>query len=553
MSEMSTNDTGSEAVDIALLAVHGIGNQRQMATVAEVGGALVGSMRGWLAPATVTESRHQGSETVPAHARVAIDRVDDEPLSALVAEGWWADAVPAPGTWTLLKWLVLVVPFVVPRVLDAGLRRSSYRMDETPWWHPVFLASAAIRLGQNVFVVGVTLALLCVLFALWALALPRAAFDGLRGPRPPKERRALWLPIAAGIAIGTLLVALVPGPTAPKLALVAPAALAGVLFVTLPRLVNTVLASFIGDCYALLRRPEIERAMVKRVEDALAWLEGQVGDAPIVIVAHSQGAEIVRRVLAERTRPVRGLVTYGSGIAKLKAVGHLRDAPWRAMGAFALRVLSAALVVLGAVLALSDGGSASSLLVAVGLLAAAAASLTAARAVLQHIFAKESQDVLGIGPERVGRWVDFYTANDPVSEGELPIEEPWGRSSEIVNWRVLLVDHIAYWHNVQAFRAAVALELADMIGRGRGDEVRSGVEAAAAERARGVARGVAIRWALLAGVVAAFALGAGAVRFALAGAVIAAGAAAEVLLFVRARERARRWSPCTTAPRRVAH
>ena len=88
--------------------------------------------------------------------------------------------------------------------------------------------------------------------------------------------------------------------------------------------------------------------MVGRVEQRLAWLEAQVGDAPVVVVAHSQGTEIARRVLAERDQPVRGLVTLGSAIAKLGAVGSLRDAPWRYTGAFALRICSAVALVLAA-------------------------------------------------------------------------------------------------------------------------------------------------------------------------------------------------------------
>ena len=86
-------------------------------------------------------------------------------MRALVAEGYWADTVRTPTPWTLLKWLLAVVPFVVPRVLDGGLRRNSERMDRlrrsrAPHRLAGFAGLALWRLAQNVFVVGVTLALL---------------------------------------------------------------------------------------------------------------------------------------------------------------------------------------------------------------------------------------------------------------------------------------------------------------------------------------------------------------------------------------------------------
>ena len=63
--------------------------------------------------------------------------------------------------------------------------------------------------------------------------------------------------------------------------------------------------------------------MIERVQHDLDWLEWNA-NAPLVVVAHSQGAEIVRRVLVGRSSPVASLVTFGSGIEKLDAVAQLR-------------------------------------------------------------------------------------------------------------------------------------------------------------------------------------------------------------------------------------
>ena len=70
---------------------------------------------------------------------------------------------------------------------------------------------------------------------------------------------------------------------------------------------------------------------------------------------------------------------------------------------------------------------------------------------------------LEIGPGQVSRWTDVYATSDPVSEGDLPVAD-LGSSEQIVNRRLLLLDHTAYWENVERFRSNVALEIARVGG-----------------------------------------------------------------------------------------
>jgi len=357
---MSDRNPTSGSTDIGVLVVHGIGNQLPNATLGELDDSLVGSLRRWLGPAAVACMVQPADGDTPAHAHVTLDDHDGAPMRALVAEGYWADTVRAPKPSTLLKWLLAVVPFVVPRVLDGGLRRNSERMDRlrrsrAPHRLAGFAGLSLWRLVQNVVVVGVTLALLALLVATWLLAVPREIYDRLSRLKRMRPFARRGVAVVGGLVIGALVLNVGKGlSTELRMALVVLFAFGAGLAFTLPRLVNTVLGNFVGDCYALLCDPETERKMVGRVEERLAWLEAQVGDTPVVVVAHSQGTEIARRVLAERDRPVRGLVTLGSAIAKLGAVGYLRDAPWRYTGAFALRICSAVALVLAAVIA---GGS----------------------------------------------------------------------------------------------------------------------------------------------------------------------------------------------------
>jgi pimeloyl-ACP methyl ester carboxylesterase len=549
---MSDTNPTSGSTDIGVLVVHGIGNQAENATLGEFDDALVGSLRRWLGPAAVAGRLQPADGDTPAHAHVTLDDRDGEPLRALVAEGYWADTVLAPQPGTLLRWLLAVVPFVVPRVLDGGLRRNSERMDRlrrsrAPHRLAGFAGLSLWRLVQNVVVVGVTLALLAVLVATWLLAVPRALYDRLSRSQLMRPFARRGVAVVGGLVVGVLVVKLGVGlSTELQMVLVVLFSLGAALAFTLPRLVNTVLGNFVGDCYALLCDPDTERAMVGRVEERLAWLESQVGDAPVVVVAHSQGTEIARRVLAERDRPVRGLVTLGSAIAKLGAVGYMRDAPWRYTGAFALRICSAVMLVLAVVIAAGSWTDPWQLLPAAVLVAVAAAAFTAGRAVLRLLVLGEHPDERPLKPCHVGRWVDFYTSADPVPEGELTlITKSWGYSREIVNSRVPLLDHVKYWSNVQGFCATVALELGEMAGRPRGEAMRESVATAARDRARALALRVRLGCTLVLAAISSLVVGEGSTSSrVLAAATIAAAIAIRCVLARRAKAIAGSWAPC---------
>jgi len=538
------SEPSRDRVDVGVLFVHGIGNQPEGSTLKE-GGGLARTLGGWARPVTEPDWKQVPGD--PKSRLVEIGSGTDS-RTALAAEGWWAGEVPAPGAGTLLWWLLSVVPLVVPRVLDAGLRRSSMRMDDADWWRPLFFGSGVVRLAQNAFVVAATLSLLAALVALWALALPRAALDRIRSAGPRAGDAPVLVPVLCGTALGAAVLLVIPGTSAKQGAVAVLAMLILVTGWTLPRLLNTTLAAFVGDCYALLRQEPIERAMVQRVESCLAWLEGEVKGAPIVIVAHSQGAELVRRVIAERENGVRGLVTYGAGIAKLDAVDRLRASPWTAIAALALRIVSAAIAVVAVVVVVRTWLALDALAIAIALLAVALVPLSGARKLLQKVVGESyTSDRFGFGPKKVGRWLDLQTANDPVSEGALPIDASWGEAREIVNARVLLLDHVLYWRNVEGFCAPLILELATVVGLGHPAEVGNAVRAAAADRTRRVGHRVLLRVAFVAVAVAAFVVASGIARFIIAGALLLAAAGVEWLLVSRAGARARRWSPCSDA------
>ena len=135
--------------------------------------------------------------------------------------------------------------------------------------------------------------------------------------------------------------------------LIVAASVPTVVLMSLSQRLRGLVVGFIGDSYALLHQDGPRSAIVDRVTTDLAKLEATADGAPVVILAHSQGAEIARRVLAARppeAGPVAGLVTFGAGIAKLHAVDRLCDQRRRSWAAFALRWVSAAGVIAATVL-----------------------------------------------------------------------------------------------------------------------------------------------------------------------------------------------------------
>lgn len=473
--------------DSAVLFVHGIGEQRRGATLAEFGGSLVDSARTWYGPDNVIDvpSGLPRRDDTPEHRAVLVTPPGREPLRLLLAESCWAEEVRAPAWGALMLWLGNTVPFIVQRAVDAGMRRSSRKLDDAGAL--TGLGFGALRLVQNVFAVALALLVLGALFAVGLVArlapVRERLFDARTHDFP------LWAKLGA---LATLIpiayfLADAPGP-GERAALIAASALPAVVLLSLSGRLRAIVVGFIGDSYALLNEHGSQNAIVDRVACDLRWVESAAGGAPVVVVAHSQGAEVSRRALTGRSpslAPIAGLVTFGAAIAKLDAVDKLRGQRSRSFGAFALRQLSAAGTC---VAALMLAGLWTPLeprvAVAFALLALAAGALTAARRQLQRIVgARLEPGALGIGEHQVAHWTDLHASHDLVSEGDLPVNRcTRGFSRTVVNRRSMLLDHVVYWHNIEGFQATVALEI-DRAAQGDADPPRPPA-LARAERAR---------------------------------------------------------------------
>jgi len=203
---------GSVQPDVAVLFVHGIGEQAPGATLHEFGLPLIESAGDWLGADKVTARETAPTDEEPAHAYVTV-RDGAREVRFLAAESRWAAVFTPPGYEELRDWLMSTVPFLAQRAFDSGVRRSNARIDQhrrdvreggllaTLTAGPQFLWHAAWRPVQNVMAVTLSLFVMTLLVAVGLLArsargrhhlLPRAGATDL----PPVgviARAAAWM------------------------------------------------------------------------------------------------------------------------------------------------------------------------------------------------------------------------------------------------------------------------------------------------------------------------------------------------------------------------
>ncbi|HMT24456.1 MAG TPA: hypothetical protein PKD07_08995, partial [Microthrixaceae bacterium] len=223
----------------AVLVVHGIGSQARGATVDEFVDPLVDHLR------TRHDVQVERSQQPTAAARLVVSTGPGDPGDHhdwLVREAYWADAFEPPGPRDVASWLAGIGPWFVFFFIVRLLRRYA-RPELRRWLLPVGLATVAVL-----------------------------------------------VPAAAFASVGMLalsLLSLLPLPGLDRL-----------------RRLQRTIALSIGDSYALVSSPEREDAMLTAIGDAWRNLDRDLDPSvPLVVVAHSQGAALVHRLLATHPAP----------------------------------------------------------------------------------------------------------------------------------------------------------------------------------------------------------------------------------------------------------
>jgi pimeloyl-ACP methyl ester carboxylesterase len=437
-AEVTEPDTDGEAdsVDatpLAVVFVHGIGDQLQGQTLVQFADPLARWFSRWLSkgeylepgaseegPVCLTHSELAPGDGDSAQVRLRIgDPVDQE---WLLAESWWAETFRAPKARVVLFWLITILPLLLLEQFLAPLRRAGQMRKEK-------------RVGWFVYRVR------------------QVAFVGLF---------IASLPLAG---LGLVLALLLLVPMAIPIERVRDAAKKAALMV----------ASVLGDCFILTSSPVQFDAMVRRVARDLQAL----GNAErLVVVAHSQGAALAYEAMRRYPTPenlVR-FVTVGQGLTKLERVRELRRKPryLRYLGAWVGVVCFYLFLVFGVRfwILVAHGKEGRHWVEFILDTVLMEAGLTGAAIVLWRVrkivdkARRWDPDPLWVRGVEVP-WSNFYSSADPVPNGPLFEREnrpAWIVETEVWNQASVLTDHTSYVKAQDDFVAALALTLLDAAG-----------------------------------------------------------------------------------------
>ncbi len=450
---------GSRATyEQAVLFVHGIGNQQQGDTLVRWGDALSGWLDEWgnrgedSIPVRFSDVVLHPTEGAPAHGDLHLGYGDDR-VSWLIEEVWWADEIQTPSYPKLAAFTIQALPLTLFSFVGGAIRRHRLAGRDAGFvrksYHWAWVALSIL--------VGLPLTLAAA-------------------------------PLVASLMVTLLVVGLIPVPGVRSRVLA----------------VQRALSVTVGDSMILLGSPTQRAAMTSRVIEAVRFARAR-GVNRITIVAHSQGAAIVKRALAEQPPfvPKPRLVTVGSGINRLDELEHEGKAKaWLAPAGFAVAAGFGTLLYLlerageiswGQVAAwgggyfatflgiatlevvarrwwlrAKDGKPASEKLVktvawiltalfvaAIGVITLSgdaaiavrlpAAALGAGYVAMHRIVFSLPAPVTPSLEHRVDSWLDLYSTADPVPNGPTRTNKAdWPVSIEVANAHSLAFDHVRY-------------------------------------------------------------------------------------------------------------
>ena len=406
---------------LGILFVHGIGEQPEGETLLGFGDPLLKWLGRWISTrpdrgpkgtVTTLSSELEPSRTrslVPPHAVVEIRAGDDASgrvQTWLLAECWWGGEVRRPPFGKLARWMLTTGAWMI---LSQAFRRG-VRRDDQP--------SAGQSLRQ------------------------RSVHAAVRALR-----------IARALVLSLLITPLV------ELAIVV---LAAIGTLPIPRL-RSALSGFIvrfsgilGDSFVLLDSELQRAAILSKARRDLDWIAARCDT--VVVVAHSQGAAVAHRLLRDPSPAnVSALITFGSGLAKLEELElmtarHPDQLRFAHLG-IPFTVLAA--VIAARILLAHRGDSWSLLALMWGFFPLILLILAVNMVVGDSSGFLERLKGLSLKTVRPTlRWLDVYTADDPVPNG--PLSRPGARvdglrSRRIVNRGSVVRDHTAYWANRVSF------------------------------------------------------------------------------------------------------
>jgi hypothetical protein len=400
---------------VGILFVHGVGEQRRGQVLTSFGDPLIRTIGAWL------DDRHRG-EVKPIKGVLSPAPGGFEPAHAVISIEYRGETEEQRAT---TRWLLA-----------------------ESWWAGDFENPPFARLAGWLLTTGA-----------WAI-LMHAARPAFQRPRTRRRiavavaRTLLAIPLAWLLQIAVILVSLLAWVPFPKFR--------HFLSNLLLRLSGTL-----GDSYVFLESPVQRAAAVETTRRSLEWVAEQ--GAPVIILAHSQGARIAYEALkiVQTQDPgtadkVKLFVTFGSAISKLTEL----EARARTEAARFVRValLFALYCIVTFPRALQTAHESDALLWT--MYAAAPVMMLAAAVVEAWRASKKAVDDSASATLKPIEWLDFYSSKDPVPNGPLRESEPASlfTSVEVANRGSVVSDHTSYWDNRDEFVLGLLHEIDRVAG-----------------------------------------------------------------------------------------
>jgi len=249
------------------------------------------------------------------------------------------------------------------------------------------------------------------------------------------------------------------------------------------------LTNTIGQSYALKVSVIRRNAIMRRVMKDLEWMNQRC--QKIVVISHSQGAEISRLVLGMQRWPkIKRWVTAGAGIVPLTFLdkSHSRFMPKVSLilsGFLSISTIFILVVSVNFLLNFNEDIITSSFNTLKDLVADYPFGFYLAlvfSCILIALFFEKPQFEPGVHKDTKKVWHNYYGTDDPVSCGsirnfydDLPDNthhsDEWakcipekGNEIRIVNTLSMLNDHTSYFNNTEQFIAPLALDIFELAG-----------------------------------------------------------------------------------------
>lgn len=312
MNDRENADDRAPSYDLGILVVHGIGDQKQGATLTTWVDAIVDWLEARVHGGTVRRAVLRPPEG-PAHVELAVETAPADaayaarPQNWLFAEGWWASTFEPPSFAELWGWSFVSVPATAAMHANTVMGDAIGRYRRALGGQRLYEAFRLVLMMLLLIVVVMISPLMLGLFTLLFLLGLVASFLPIDALRTAILKAQL-------ISIGT-----------------------------------------IGDTKRLIDSPTHAGAIKSPVIDGIAWLRGQ-GCERVVVLAHSQGAAVTYKALVDLghglhgpVEPVESLITVGSGLPKVNQLEYLSSREGRRLRLASLLVPGAAVAIASSV------------------------------------------------------------------------------------------------------------------------------------------------------------------------------------------------------------